>query len=182
VVNDPGECGALVEFPAPSTSEECGVVTCTPPSGSFFPVGTTTVICSTEAGPGCSFRVIVEDREAPTCLVSLDPDKLWPPNHKLRDITAMVEASDNCPGAISLELVSITSSEPDDTRGDGDRQNDIQFADFGTADTQFELRAERSAPGSGRVYRVTYTATDAAGNTSLCAGEVRVEHDSRTGF
>jgi len=44
--NDINQCGAVVSYPAPTTQGTCGTVTCTPPSGSFFPVGTTTVTCS----------------------------------------------------------------------------------------------------------------------------------------
>ncbi len=43
VDNDPGVCGAIVNYPAPTFTGSCGVVTSDPPSGSFFPVGTTTV-------------------------------------------------------------------------------------------------------------------------------------------
>jgi subtilisin-like proprotein convertase family protein len=43
VNNDPGTCGAVVNYPAPTFSGSCGVVTSNPPSGSLFPVGTTTV-------------------------------------------------------------------------------------------------------------------------------------------
>jgi len=43
VNNNPGQCGAVVNYPAPTFTGSCGVVTSTPPSGSFFPVGTTTV-------------------------------------------------------------------------------------------------------------------------------------------
>jgi subtilisin-like proprotein convertase family protein len=43
VNNDPGMCGAVVNYPAPTFSGSCGVVTSDPPSGSLFPVGTTTV-------------------------------------------------------------------------------------------------------------------------------------------
>jgi subtilisin-like proprotein convertase family protein len=43
VNNDAGMCGAVVNYPAPTFSGSCGVVTSDPPSGSFFPVGTTTV-------------------------------------------------------------------------------------------------------------------------------------------
>jgi subtilisin-like proprotein convertase family protein len=38
--------GAVVTYPAPTTTGDCGPVTCTPASGSFFPVGTTTVTCT----------------------------------------------------------------------------------------------------------------------------------------
>jgi hypothetical protein len=44
--NDPNQCGAVVTYPAPTTTGTCGTVTCSPASGSFFPVGTTTVTCT----------------------------------------------------------------------------------------------------------------------------------------
>jgi hypothetical protein len=50
VSNDPNQCGAVVNYPPPTTTGTCGTVTCTPPSGSFFPVGTTTVNCTSSGG------------------------------------------------------------------------------------------------------------------------------------
>jgi N-acetylneuraminic acid mutarotase len=66
---DATDCGAIVEFPAPTTTGDCGPVTCVPPSGSFFPVGTTTVHCTTENGQQCEFTVTVVDATPPgmTC-------------------------------------------------------------------------------------------------------------------
>ncbi|MEW6211906.1 MAG: HYR domain-containing protein [Acidobacteriota bacterium] len=58
-LNDPGECGAIVTF-SPTTTGDCGAVTCTPASGSFFPPGTTTVNCSAASGQSCSFTVTVQ--------------------------------------------------------------------------------------------------------------------------
>jgi subtilisin-like proprotein convertase family protein len=43
VNNDPGMCGAVVNYTAPTFTGSCGVVTSNPPSGSFFPVGVSTV-------------------------------------------------------------------------------------------------------------------------------------------
>lgn len=51
--------GAIVNYPAPTTTGSCSTVTCSPASGSVFPVGITTVTCSTAAGPSCSFLVTV---------------------------------------------------------------------------------------------------------------------------
>ncbi|MFZ9388811.1 MAG: HYR domain-containing protein, partial [Chitinophagaceae bacterium] len=62
----PGQCGAIVTYPAAVTSGLCGPVTYTNPSGSFFPVGTTTVTASTAAGPSCTFTVTVVDNVPPT--------------------------------------------------------------------------------------------------------------------
>ncbi len=73
VSNDPSQCGAVVAYPAPITTGSCGTVTCSPPSGSVFQVGTTTVNCSSQAGPSCSFTVTVVDTEAPvlTCQANI---------------------------------------------------------------------------------------------------------------
>lgn len=60
----PGQTGAVVEYPPPSASPGASV-SCQPPSGSSFPVGTTNVECTATA-PGqsatCSFPVIVTVR------------------------------------------------------------------------------------------------------------------------
>ncbi len=60
-----GQCGATVAYSNPTTSGTCGVVSCSPPSGSFFPKGTTTVNCSTTSGASCSFTVTVNDTQPP---------------------------------------------------------------------------------------------------------------------
>ncbi len=57
--NDPGQNGAVVTYPAPTTTGSCGTINCSPASGSFFPVGTTTVNCTTTSGPSCNFTVTV---------------------------------------------------------------------------------------------------------------------------
>src|SRR5882672_6621817 len=65
--NDPNQCGAVVNFPAPTPQVTgCGTIGCTPASGSFFPVGTTTVTCTSTGGASCSFTVRVNDTQAPT--------------------------------------------------------------------------------------------------------------------
>jgi hypothetical protein len=59
VAPTPTSTGAVVNFPEPTPQGSCGVITCTPPSGSTFPIGTTTVTCTSTAGPSCSFTVTV---------------------------------------------------------------------------------------------------------------------------
>src|SRR5262249_12968082 len=53
--SSPTQCGAGVTYPAPTATAACGAVNCVPPSGSFFGSGSTTVTCTTGAGPSCSF-------------------------------------------------------------------------------------------------------------------------------
>jgi len=125
----------------------------------------------------CSTSVTVEDTILPDLTVSLSEDVLWPPNHKLVTITATVVASDTCDPAPAIRLVSITSNEPDNDTGDGSTNNDIQDAEFGTADFVFQLRAERKGNGNGRMYTVTYEVEDAGGNTNVAEAIVSVPHN-----
>jgi hypothetical protein len=97
-------------------------------------------------------------------------------------INAAVAVSDICDPAASFVLTSITSNEPDNGTGDGDKPNDIQGAAYGTADTSFQLRSERSGRGTGRIYTITYTASDKSGNTTPIHLEVRVPHDQGHGL
>jgi uncharacterized repeat protein (TIGR01451 family) len=64
--SEPNQCGATVTYAAPTGSGACGSVVCLPPSGSFFQRGTTTVNCSANSGPGCSFTVTINDVQPPT--------------------------------------------------------------------------------------------------------------------
>jgi PKD domain-containing protein/K319-like protein len=124
-------------------------------------------------------QITIQDTTAPSLSVSLSPNSLQPPNHKLIPIAATVSASDACSTNVSVRLVSITSNEPDNGTGDGDQPNDIQAigggpVPFGTDVRSFLLRAERAGSGSGRIYTVTYSATDAAGNSSSASAVVVV--------
>jgi uncharacterized repeat protein (TIGR01451 family) len=63
----PGATSVIVNYPAPATEDNCGVasVVCTPPSGSAFPVGMSTVNCTATDTAGntasCTFVVSVFD-------------------------------------------------------------------------------------------------------------------------
>ncbi|KIL38335.1 hypothetical protein SD70_27070 [Gordoniibacillus kamchatkensis] len=120
--------------------------------------------------------VVQIDKTAPTLKVVMDKTVLWPPNHQMNTVTASVYADDSLSGIASVVLTSVTSSEPDNGLGDGDLPNDIQGADIGSMDTQFDLRAERAGSGNGRIYTITYTALDHAGNKTTAASTVTVPH------
>jgi uncharacterized repeat protein (TIGR01451 family) len=52
--------GAAVNYALPTTSGSCGTISCSPASGSLFPVGTTQVTCTSATGNGrCTFNVTV---------------------------------------------------------------------------------------------------------------------------
>lgn len=102
--------------------------------------------------------------------ISVTPDVLWPANHKYVDVTATVSVSDNFDPDPLVTLVSVTSSEADNGSGDGNTINDIVIVN----DYHFRLRAERSRVGTGRIYTITYTVTDACGNETTRSATVTV--------
>jgi hypothetical protein len=70
---DTGQAGAVVTYTTPTGTGDCGtpgtgeggetipVISCNPASGSFFPVGTTPVICFAQTGAAVSFNVTVDN-------------------------------------------------------------------------------------------------------------------------
>ncbi|WP_420490350.1 glycosyl hydrolase 53 family protein [Neobacillus niacini] len=117
------------------------------------------------------------DKSAPTLNVSFNTSVLNDRNHALIPTKALVDGADTLSGLERTELVSITSNQPDNENGDGNTIQDIQGADFGTYDTDFLLRAERSESGD-RVYTVTYKAWDHAGNSVIQSNQIIVKHDN----
>lgn len=116
------------------------------------------------------------DKTAPEVTVSLDKTIL-PVNHKMYTVSATVNATDEASGVKTVVLDSITSNEDPLAKGSGQTSVDIQNADYGTFDTQFDLRGERSGKGDGRTYTVTYTVTDQAGNATTQTAMVYVPHN-----
>jgi gliding motility-associated-like protein len=80
VNNDQGICGAVVNFSIPQTDDNCGVQsviqTAGLPSGSLFPIGTTTntfVVTDIHGNTAtCSFTVTVTDNEGPRIVCPSD--------------------------------------------------------------------------------------------------------------
>jgi len=118
-------------------------------------------------------QAVIVDDTPPEIAVSLSPDTLWPPSHKLVPIQATVVASDNCPG-VGFKLAALVSDEPENGSGDGDTAPDIVDAAIGTPDVAFLLRSERAGGGDGRVYTATCTATDGSENEAATAAAVVV--------
>lgn len=99
--------GAHVNYDPPITSGDCGSVSSTPVSGSFFPVGTTTVNVTSETGGGsCTFTITVEEHGGTASINCPD------------DITA--DADSNCESTVNAgtatgggDNVTVTGSRSD---------------------------------------------------------------------
>jgi hypothetical protein len=110
------------------------------------------------------------DQTNPALTIQLNKTTIWPPNHKMVAIHAVLNSSDAGSGVASVILTSISSNEPDGG-------NDDIHANIGSTDTSFSLRAERAGSGTGRIYTITYTATDHADNQTIATTTVTVPHD-----
>ncbi|MEW6207722.1 MAG: HYR domain-containing protein [Acidobacteriota bacterium] len=95
--NTSDQCGATVNYSAPTTSGTCGEIACSPSSGSFFPPGTTTVTCTTSSRPGCTFTVTVNDTQPPSIVCPSDLIRSTDTNQCSAIVTyPSPTASDNC--------------------------------------------------------------------------------------
>jgi hypothetical protein len=176
VCNDVGTCGAVVNYDPPTSTGNCGQISCTPPSGSIFPVGSTVVTCSEPGGANCGFTVTVSDCEAPKVTCSASASTLWPPNHDLASVGFKATAVDNCDGPISGSniKVQVFSDEDELAPASGNFSPD---ADRLTATGTLRLRAECRGDADGRVYLIVARVTDGAGNSAFCTTTVTVPHD-----
>ena len=124
--------------------------------------------------------VRVADTTPPALKLNVEPDCLWPPDHKLRllslnrEIQALTQ--DSCDPLVSVEVVGVRSNEDVDTVGSGSTATDVVWGPKAVC-----LRAERAGPLNGRVYTIDIRATDDAGNTTLRSVGVLVPHDRRGG-
>ncbi|MEL6557661.1 MAG: HYR domain-containing protein [Bacteroidota bacterium] len=147
VVNDPGECGAIVQMNAIAEDNCAATVTyANVPAGNLFPVGVITVTATATDDAGnfvsADFDVTVSDNIPPviTCTPGDLTEITTSDSFTLPDYVAsgVATATDNC-------TVSI-SQDP-------------------AAGTQL-------VPGS---YQITFTASDSDGNTDTCVKNLNIE-------
>lgn len=165
--------GAVVTFSASASDLVDGSVpvVCTPPSGSTFALGTTTVSCTaTDAHDNSaegSFDVTVVDTTPPAITsVTVTPEILWPPNNKMVAVSVSAAVTDAADPAPIVRIYDITC---DETIGASDAVI--------TGPLTASLRADRSGQGDGRVYTLHIEAIDASGNRSTATVRVFVPHD-----
>jgi hypothetical protein len=159
VLNDPGLCSAIVNYPAPTVTDNCPTTvirTAGPAPGAAFPVGVTTVTFqATDAANNsetCSFTVTVLDEEQPVINCSPQPRirNNDPGQCYYTAVGAELDATatDNCAGPLTLTH---------------------NYAPAGSINT---LAGTQFPVGSTIV---TWIVSDAAGNVSdICAIEIIV--------
>lgn len=172
--------GAVVTFIATADDLVDGsvAVTCAPPSGSTFPIGTTVVQCSASDTRGNtasgSFSIEVRDVTPPVITsVTVTPEVLWPANHNMVAVTVTVQATDEVDPTPLSRIYFISSNEAVQAPGTGTTTPDWQITDLLDA----SLRAERAGSGTGRVYTLHIECFDDAGNRSTATVRVTVPRD-----
>lgn len=169
--------GAVGTFTATATDLVDGSVpvVCTPPSGSTFPLGITSVGCTAtdvrDNESSGSFLINVIDVDPPTIVsLSVSPSEIWPPNKNMVDVTVTAEVIDNVDATPTVQIYSITCDES------------ITPADAViTGPLTAKLRADREGTGNGRIYTLHIEAIDDAGNRSVSSVTVTVPHDQNNG-
>ena len=165
VNNDPGQCSAIVNYVAPQGFDNCGVMgfVTTHPSGSEFPVGTTTVSYTASDAAGNitveSFTITIVDNEPPkpVCPESIEITV---------DGTNLIDPSDAASNINPVDCDSIAMDLAEPTVTDN-----CTMASFEqTAGNAFT----NGTPFPIGTTLIEYTAMDANGNASTCAFNVIV--------
>lgn len=156
-----GKEGTVISFPE-IIAANCGPITFTPASGSFFRLGSHSIIASTSAGQKCSFTVTVTDNNPPGLSpLVLSRNTIWPATGKLRKVSVDYTATDNSEKVKTV--LSVTSNATD-----GEKDFEI------VNEHLVRLKASRLADDSPRIFYITVTATDESGNKATRTTSIAV--------
>lgn len=121
----------------------------------------------------CTATLEVVDENPPE--YTTEVIELWPPNHKMHDITlddCITEIID-CDDEVDARVLWVSSDEADNERGDGNTHDDVAIV----SDDTVSVRSERSGGGNGRVYVIGFELVDDEGNATEGTCDVWVPHD-----
>lgn len=156
VSNDTDKCGANVDYSASVTDNCSASIAFSPASGSFFSIGTTTVTATaTDASSNtstCTFEVTVSDDQAPT--ISCVSDQSRSTNSGVCSYTTVGDEFD--PTAYDDNCSGST------ILNDYNNSSSLSGATFSKGTTS-----------------VTWTVTDASGNTTSCSNTITVTDDEK---
>jgi hypothetical protein len=102
--------------------------------------------------------------------------ELWPPNHKFVGLT-IDGVTDPDGDPVAIVITGVAQDEPLAGAGDGDTCPDATGVGTDTA----SVRSERSGRGDGRVYHVSFSASDGRGGACTATVQVCVPHDRGQG-
>jgi uncharacterized lipoprotein YddW (UPF0748 family) len=140
------------------------------------PAYTTACTAEVTAGRVTSFDVTI-DRDAPTITLSAAPRRLWPPNHRMVDVTLTGAAEDAGTGieTVSFRVIDEYGRvEPETAAIDG---RGLPRVDFTQA---IALEAARNGNDrDGREYTIEVAVADRACNVRTAVTTVVVPHDQR---
>jgi len=158
---------------APGTAESFQI--CGLPSGNVYfalqssdqtfntsSIATAQSDCECNRPPDCS--------QAAACVASL-----WPPDHKYVPVS-ICGVTDPDGDPVTITVTGITQDEPLNTRGDGNTCPDGQIVN-GEASVRAERTGTPGIPGNGRVYAISFTASDGRGGSCTGVVNVCVPHD-----
>jgi hypothetical protein len=100
---------------------------------------------------------------------------LWPPDHRMVPVS-ILGVTDPANESVAITVTGVTQDEPANGLGDGDTAPDAVIQGSAVL-----LRVERAGGGDGRVYRITFRASDELGTPCTGSVIVGVPHDQGKG-
>jgi hypothetical protein len=115
--------------------------------------------------------------QCPDCgMAAATVASIWPPNHKM--VAVGVDGiTDPQNQSVAIRIDDVAQDERTNARGDGNTCPDADGIGTDTAWVRAERTGTPQAPGTGRVYTISFTATDPDGFACTGAVSTCVPHD-----
>ena len=127
---------------------------------------------------GTTSSTVVTTGSTPDCSgAAASAGVIWPPNHTMVSET-IVGVTDPFNLPLAIVVTGIMQDESVAAIGSGNTSPD--GTGIGTSTAQ--IRAERAGPGTGRIYFISFSATNTVGAECTGSVSVFVPHDQGQGF
>lgn len=168
---------------AADTIDSTPAIVCTPPSGSTFGLGVTTVSCtasddSGNSSPVGTFTISVVDTRPPTSIAAaISPMMLWPPTGAIVNVTVSGQAFDAGTGVAAIDWQVVDEYRQHQPAGSA------ALGGNGTFSFEIPLIADRRGNDrDGRHYTIRLTAVDRAGNRLVLSQPLVVNVHDQSGM